>query len=162
MTISPSQKIYPCLWFNTQAEDAAKFYTSIFPNAKIGAISRYGEGAPFPAGTALTVKFQIEGAEFLGLNGGPHYTLSPAISFVINCETQDEVDFYWEKLAEGGRYDQCGWLTDQFGVSWQVVPRMLGELMESGNGKKSGAMMGALMQMKKLDIAGLKKAYDEG
>lgn len=157
-----SQKIYPCLWFDRQAEDAAQFYTSVFPNSTIGATTRYGEGAPLPAGTVLTVRFKLDGVDFLALNGGPYYTITPGISFVINCETQDEVDHYWEKLAEGGRYDQCGWLADQFGVSWQVVPTILGQLMESGNGKKSAAMMGALMQMKKLDIAGLKKAYDAG
>ncbi|MBL7649244.1 MAG: VOC family protein [Candidatus Hydrogenedentes bacterium] len=162
MTIIPSQKIYPCLWFDHQAEDAAKFYTSIFPNSRMGSITRYGEEAPLPAGTVLTVRFQIEGADFLGLNGGPHYTLSPAVSFVIGCDTQEEIDYYWEKLGAGGRYDQCGWLADQFGVSWQVVPVMLVKLLEGGNGRKTGAMMGALMEMVKLDIATLQKAYDEG
>lgn len=162
MTITPSQKIYPCLWFDHQAKEAAQFYATIFPNSMIGASTYYGEGAPLPAGTLLTVRFKLDGVDFLALNGGPHFTITPGISFVINCGTQEEVDHYWEKLAEGGHHDQCGWLTDQFGVTWQVVPKMLGELLEGGNGKKSGAMMGALMQMKKLDIAELKKAYDEG
>lgn len=115
-----------------------------------------------PAGTVLTVKFRLEGVDFLGLNGGPHFTLSPAISFVINCDTQEEVDAYWEKLGAGGRYDQCGWLTDKFGVTWQVVPSVLGRLMELGDNRKTGAMMGALMQMVKLDVAALQKAWDEG
>jgi len=162
MTIIPSQKIYPCLWFDHQAKNAAEFYTSTFPNSKLGSIYYYGEGAPLPAGTVLTVKFQIEGAEFLALNGGPHFTITPGVSFVIGCETQEEVDYYWEKLGEGGRYDQCGWLTDKFGVTWQVVPAMLGRLMELGDGRKTGAMMGAMMQMVKLDIATLQKAWDEG
>lgn len=162
MTIMPSQKIYPCLWFDHQAEDAATFYTSTFPNSKMGAITRYGEGAPLPTGTVLTVTFQIEGADFLGLNGGPHYSITPGVSFVIGCEDQEEVDYYWEKLGDGGRYDQCGWLTDKFGVTWQVVPTMLGRLMAIGDGRKTGAMMGAMMQMVKLDIAGLQKAWDKG
>ena len=162
MTINPSKKIYPCLWFDHQAEDAAKFYTSTFPNGKLGGITHYGEGAPLPAGTVLTVTFQLEGAEFMALNGGPHYSITPGVSFVIGCEDQEEVDYYREKLGDGGRYDQCGWLTDRFGVTWQVVPTMLGRLMELGDGRKTGAMMGAMMQMVKLDIAALQKAWDEG
>jgi predicted 3-demethylubiquinone-9 3-methyltransferase (glyoxalase superfamily) len=162
MNITPTQKIYPCLWFDHQAEDAAKFYTSVFPNSTMGSITHYGEGAPMPAGTVLTVKFHIEGVEFMGLNGGSYYTITPGVSFVINCDTQEEIDHYWSRLGEGGRYDQCGWLADQFGVSWQVVPRIIDTMMESGDGKKIGAMMGALMQMVKLDIAALQKAYDEG
>lgn len=162
MTVTTSQKIYPCLWFDHQAEDAARFYTSVFPNSRMGSITHYGEGAPMPAGTVLTVKFHIEGVEFMGLNGGSYYTITPGISFVINCDTQEEIDRYWELLGEGGRYDQCGWLADKFGVSWQVVPRMMDAMMDSGEGRKIGAMLGAMMQMIKLDIAALQKAYDEG
>jgi predicted 3-demethylubiquinone-9 3-methyltransferase (glyoxalase superfamily) len=162
MNITPSQKIHPCLWFDHQAEDAARFYTALFPNSTLGTITHYGEGAPMPAGTVLTVTFYLEGVEFMGLNGGPHYTITPGVSFVIHCDTQEEIDHYWARLGEGGRYDQCGWLTDKFGVTWQVVPRIIGTLMASGDAKKSGAMMGALLQMIKLDIAALQRAYDEG
>ena len=162
MTVTPSQKIYPCLWFDSQAEDAAKFYTSIFPNSKIAGTTHYDEGGPLPAGTVLTVKFQIEGAEFMALNGGPYYTITPGISFVINCDTQEEIDRYWVQLGAAGRYDQCGWLSDKFGVTWQVVPAILGRLMQLGDARKAGAMLSALRQMVKLDIAALQKAWDEG
>jgi predicted 3-demethylubiquinone-9 3-methyltransferase (glyoxalase superfamily) len=155
------QKITPFLWFNNQAEEAVKFYTSIFKNSKAGQITRYGEGGPGPKGTVMIATFQIEGQEFIALNGGPHFTFSPAISFVINCETQQEVDEYWDRLSQGGQIQQCGWLTDRFGVSWQVVPTALGKLMSDPDPVKKGRVMQAMMQMVKLDIAGLERAYQE-
>ena len=153
------QIITPCLWFDTQAEEAVRFYTSVLKNARIGTISRYGEGAPLPAGTALTVSFTLEGQEFLALNGGPMFTFTPAISFVVNCTSQAEVDTYWEKLSEGGRKDRCGWLQDKYGVSWQIVPTVLGEMMQDKDPAKSGRVMQAVLTMDKLDIAALEAAY---
>jgi predicted 3-demethylubiquinone-9 3-methyltransferase (glyoxalase superfamily) len=151
--------ITSCLWFDTQAEEAAQFYTSIFKNSKIGAISRYGDGAPMPKDTALTVSFQLNGQDFLGLNGGPHFQFSPAISFVVNCETQQEVDEYWEKLSAGsGKEGRCGWVTDKFGLSWQIVPTILPQLMQGPNSQR---VMQSLMQMGKLDIAALEKAAEQ-
>jgi predicted 3-demethylubiquinone-9 3-methyltransferase (glyoxalase superfamily) len=123
------QKITPFLWFDTQAEEAANFYVSVFKKAKINGISRYGEAGPGPAGSVMVAQFQIEGQEFLALNGGPMFTFSPATSFVVNCETQEEVDYYWEKLSEGGKTDQCAWLADKFGVTWQILPTVLSTLM---------------------------------
>lgn len=153
------QKITSCLWFDTQAEDAAKFYTSIFPNSKIGKTSRYGEGGPGPAGSVMTIEFELDGQKFLGLNGGPIFTFTEAISFIVSCETQDEIDRYWTRLtADGGAPVQCGWLKDKFGLSWQIVPTVLAELVGSGDGARAGRVMGALMKMVKLDIAGLKAA----
>jgi predicted 3-demethylubiquinone-9 3-methyltransferase (glyoxalase superfamily) len=150
------QKITPCLWFDGQAEDAARFYTSIFKRSKIGSITRYGEGAPMPKGTALVVPFTLEGQAYIALNGGPHYKFTPAISLSVDCKTQKEVDFYWDKLcAGGGQPGPCGWLTDRYGVSWQIVPTVLPKLLY---GKKAGPVMGAMMQMSKLDIAALQKA----
>lgn len=156
----PIQKITPFLWFDHQAEEAAGFYTSIFPNSKIAKISRYGESGPGPAGSAMTVDFQLDGQSFVALNGGPHFKFTEAVSFVVACESQDEIDFYWDKLSAGGAEVQCGWLRDKFGLSWQIVPTVLSELV-GGDPKKANAVMKALMSMKKLEIRGLKQAYDE-
>lgn len=152
--------ITPFLWFDGKAEEAARFYTSIFKGSKLGTISRYPEGSPAPAGTVMTVSFQLEGQEFVALNGGPQFRFTPAISFVVNCETQQEVDELWEKLSEGGAEVQCGWLTDRFGVSWQIVPTILGRLMEGSDRARSQRVMQALLKMKKLDIGALQRAYD--
>jgi predicted 3-demethylubiquinone-9 3-methyltransferase (glyoxalase superfamily) len=160
------QKITPCLWFDNQAEEAAKFYTSIFKKSKIGNISRYGkEGYEIhgrEAGTVLTIDFELEGQRFTGLNGGPVFKFNEAISFVVQCNTQKEVDYYWEKLSEGGdeKAQQCGWLKDKYGVSWQIVPDVLGELVGDPASEKSQRAMKAMLQMKKIDIEGLKKAYE--
>lgn len=150
--------ITPCLWFNDNAETAANFYVSVFKNAKINAVSHYGEGAPMPKGTVLTVDFTLNGQNFTALNGGPVFQLSEAVSFMIPCETQEEVDHYWEKLtADGGKAVQCGWLKDKFGLSWQVVPSILPKLM-TGDPARAARVMGAVMKMVKLDIAALEKA----
>lgn len=156
----PIQKITPFLWFDHQAEEAARFYVSIFGNSEINKVVRYSEAGPGPAGSAMTVEFQLEGQTFVALNGGPHFKFTEAISFVVNCETQDEVDAYWEKLSAGGPDMQCGWLKDRFGVSWQIVPTVLPKLLGSPDRKKSAAVMKALMAMKKLDIQALQKEYD--
>ena len=153
------RKITPFLWFDDKAEEAANFYTSIFKNSKILNIARYGEAGPGPKGTVMTVTFQLEGQEFMGLNGGPHYTFSPAISFFVNCETQAEVDELWAKLSAGGREDKCAWLTDKFGVSWQIVPKALLELIQDKDPVKSQRVFKAMLQMTKIDIEGLKRAY---
>ena len=159
------QRITPCLWFDRQADDAAKFYTSIFKNSRIGAISRYGEAGReihgMPAGTVLTVAFELDGHSFTALNGGPQFTFNEAISLQVNCDTQQEIDHYWNRLSEGGdpRSQQCGWLKDQFGLSWQVVPTVLPRLMTDPDPKKSERVMTALLQMKKLDIAALERAH---
>ncbi len=158
------QKIVPHLWFNDQAEEAVNFYVSIFKDSRIGHIARYGEdGAKIsgrPKGSVMTISFEIEGQEFFALNGGSVFTFSPAISFFVNCDSQEEVDQLWEKLSEGGEQQQCGWLKDKFGVSWQIVPMVLGELMQDKDPAKSENVMKALLQMKKLDIEALKRAYD--
>lgn len=161
----PMQKITPFLWFDGQAEEAANFYASIFRNSAVGEIARYGEaGAEAsgrPKGTVMTVAFQLSGQEFVALNGGPHFKFTEAVSFVVNCESQEEVDYYWEKLSEGGeeKAQQCGWLKDKYGVSWQIVPGALGEMMRGGDPEKSERIMKALLQMKKIDIEGLKQAF---
>ena len=160
------QKITPCLWFDNKAEEAANFYTSIFKNSKISNITRYGkEGYEIHGreeGTVLTVDFEIEGQRFTGLNAGPVFKFNEAISFVVHCKTQKEVDYYWEKLSEGGdeRAQQCGWLKDKYGVSWQIVPEILSELVGNPASEKSQRAMKAMLQMKKIDIEGLKKAYE--
>jgi len=156
----PIQKITPFLWFDQQAEEAASFYTSIFPNSKINKVVRYPEGSPGPAGSVMTVEFQLEGQPFVALNGGPHFKFTEAISFVVNCQTQEEVDHYWEKLPADGGEVQCGWLKDKFGLSWQIVPTMLIELLDGPDPEKSGRVMKAMLTMKKLDIAALRQAYD--
>ena len=154
------QKITPFLWFDNNAEEAVIFYTHIFNNSKIGIISRYGENAPMPLGTVMVITFTIEGQDFTALNGGPQFTFSPAVSFVINCDTQEEIDHYWNRLSAGGSTKQCGWLQDKFGVSWQVVPAILSELMKGGAAKASNVMQ-ALWKMDKLIIADLEKAYNQ-
>ena len=159
------QKITPFLWFDHQAEEAVNFYTSIFKNSKIVNVARYGEaGAEVsgrPKGTVITVAFELEGQEFIALNGGPVFTFSPAISFVVNCQTQKEVNKLWEKLSEGGEIQECGWLRDKYGVSWQIVPAVIGEMMTDPDPGKSERVMKALLRMKKIDIDGLKKAYEQ-
>ena len=158
------QRITSFLWFDSQAEDAAKFYTAIFKGSKIGGVSRYDEegakAAGRPKGSVMTVPFELEGQAFTALNGGPHFQFSGAISFVVNCETQDEVDYFWEKLSAGGQEVQCGWLTDRFGVSWQVVPTVLVELLQDKDPEKSKRVMAAMLKMKKIEIAALKRAYE--
>ena len=154
------QKIKTFLWFDNQAEEAVNFYTSIFKNSKVGKVSRYGDAGPGPKGAVLTASFVLDGQEFIALNGGPKYKFTPAISFVVPCETQQEIDHYWSKLSAGGRTDQCGWLADKFGVSWQVVPTLLGQLMSDKDSQKSERVMKALLQMTKLDIDALKSAYE--
>lgn len=156
----PIQTITPFLWFDHQAEEAANFYTSIFPNSKIIKVVRYGEAGPGPAGTAMTVAFQLDGQAFVALNGGPHFQFSEAISFVVNCQTQAEVDRYWDRLSAGGTQVQCGWLKDRFGVSWQVVPTALSDLLSDPEPARSQRVMKALMTMKKLDIQALKQAHE--
>ena len=159
------QKISPFLWFDDKAEEAANFYVSVFKNSKIGGITRYDEeGAKAsgrPKGTVMTVEFQLEGQEFTALNGGPHFKFTEAISFVVNCETQEEVDEFWEKLPEGGEKSRCGWLKDKYGLSWQVVPTVLGELFQSKDAERSERVMKAMLQMDKLDIKTLKQAYEQ-
>ena len=154
------QTITPFLWFDTEAEQAASFYTSIFPNSKIVKTVRRGEGMPGPSGV-LTVAFELGGQSFVALNGGPHFKFTEAVSFVVNCDSQQELDAYWEKLSAGGAEVQCGWLKDKFGLSWQVVPRILPELLSDADPAKSVRVMKAIMTMKKLDIAALQRAYDE-
>ncbi|MSQ05811.1 MAG: VOC family protein [Dehalococcoidia bacterium] len=159
------QKIIPHLWFDNQAEVAAKFYVSIFKNSRIGSITSYGKaGAEVsgrPKGSVLTVTFQIEGQEFVALNGGPAFTFSPAISFLVNCETQQELDELWDKLSEGGEKVQCGRLTDKYGVSWQIVPAALGEMLQDQDAERYERVMKALLQMVKIDMDGLKRAYEQ-
>lgn len=157
----PIQLITPFLWFDYQAEEAATFYTSIFPNSKVGKVVRYGESGPGPAGSAMTVEFQLDGVTFVALNGGPIYKFTEAISFVVNCQTQDEVDAYWEQLSAGGTEVHCGWLKDKFGLSWQIVPTVLPKLLSDPNPEKSGRVMQAMMAMKKLDIHVLQQAHDQ-
>jgi len=158
------QNIYPCLWFDGNAEEAANFYTSIFKNSKIGSISRYGKDASKasgqPLGSAMVVMFQINGQDFMALNGGPQFKFTEAVSFVVNCETQEEVDHYWEKLSAGGKIHRCGWLYDKFGLAWQIVPTALAKLLSDPDPGKTNRVMQALLQMDKLNIAALRKAYD--
>ena len=160
------QKITPFLWFDDNAEEAVRFYLSIFNGSKIVHVARYGEaGAEVsgrPKGSVMTVAFELEGQEFIALNGGPMFTFSPAVSFVVNCATQEELDKLWEKLSEGGETQECGWLKDKYGVSWQIVPTVLGELMSDPDPARSQRVMKAMLQMKKLDMEGLKKAYAQG
>ena len=155
------QKITPFLWYDNQAEEAANLYCSIFKNSKVGSVVRYGDAGPGPKGTVMIVSFQLAGQEFTALNGGPRFKFTEAISFVVNCETQEEIDHFWEKLtADGGQESMCGWLKDKFGLSWQIVPTDLPRLMQSGDAKKSERVMQAILQMKKLNIAKLKEAYE--
>ncbi|MDZ4715616.1 MAG: VOC family protein [Cytophagales bacterium] len=152
-------KISPCLWFGNNAEEAVNFYVSLFDNSKITSITRYGKDGPFPEGTVLTIGFQLEGLPFLALNGGPAFQFNEAVSFVITCDTQDEIDIYWKTLSEGGVEQRCGWIKDRFGLSWQVVPDMLSKMM-AGDPASSSRMMQALLKMVKLDIAVLQAAYE--
>ncbi|MGW0043067.1 VOC family protein [Rhodococcus sp. NPDC003348] len=155
------QKITPCLWFDSQAEDAAAFYTGIFKNSSIGEISRYGEGMPKPAGTAMTVAFTLNGQDFTALNGGPEFSFTEAISFQVDCADQAEVDEYWDALtADGGQESQCGWLKDKFGVSWQIVPSALPVILGGPDPAGAQRAVAAMMQMRKIDIGVLQKAYD--
>jgi predicted 3-demethylubiquinone-9 3-methyltransferase (glyoxalase superfamily) len=154
------QKITPFLWFDNQAEEAMNFYISVFDNAKVLRIVRYGDVGPGPKGTVMTANFLIEGQEFVALNGGPAFTFSQAISFVVNCTTQEEIDTFWEKLSEGGEKQQCGWLKDKFGVSWQIVPGVLAEMLGDADPQKSQRVMKSLLPMGKIDIKKLKQAYN--
>ena len=149
--------VTPCLWFDTEGEDAANLYTSVFPNSKILDISRYGEAGPRPAGTVMTVSFELDGQKFLALNGGPEFTFSEAVSFQVSCKTQDEVDAFWSKLSEGGEEGPCGWLKDKFGLSWQIVPTALPELLGDPDKEKSQRVMAAMLKMKKIDIGELEQ-----
>lgn len=153
------QKITPFLWFDSQAEEAVNFYISIFEESWLININRYGAGGPVPEGTVMTVKFVIEGQEFVALNGGPQFAFTEAISFVVNCETQEEIDYYWDKLSEGGEEQGPGWLKDKYGLSWQIVPTILQEMMNDEDPLKSQRVMGAMMKMYKLDIKALEQAY---
>ena len=155
-------KITPFLWFDTQAEEAAQLYVSIFNNSKIVNVTRYGEAGPGPKGSAMTVAFELDGQPFIALNGGPHFKFTEAISFSVDCKTQEEVDKYWQKLSEGGQEVQCGWLKDKYGLSWQINPTILGEMLSDPDPQKSKRVMEAMLKMKKIDIAGLKRAYDLG
>jgi predicted 3-demethylubiquinone-9 3-methyltransferase (glyoxalase superfamily) len=154
------QKITPFLWFDGNAEEAMKFYTSIFKNSKIGEIRRLGDAGPGSKGSVTTGRFQIEGQDFMVLNGGPVFKFTPAISFFVDCETQQEVDELWEKLSAGGETMQCGWLKDKFGVSWQIIPKDLGELLGDKDAQKSQRVMKAMMKMIKIDVEGLRRAYN--
>jgi len=160
------QKVTPCLWFDSQAEEAVKFYVSIFKNSKIGTVTRYGEAGAeasgMPKGTVMTVTFQLEGQEFMALNGGPVFKFNEAISLIVNCETQEELDRLWEKLSEEGdeKAQQCGWLKDKYGLSWQIVPAALGEMLQDKDPRKTENVMKALLQMKKIDMKALEQAYE--
>jgi predicted 3-demethylubiquinone-9 3-methyltransferase (glyoxalase superfamily) len=154
------QDITTCLWFNGQAEEAMNYYVSIFKNSKTLSVNRYGKGAPAPEGTVITATFELNGRRFTALNGGPQYKFSPATSFVVNCETQDEVDYYWDKLVAGGKPSKCAWLDDKFGVSWQIVPKQLMELISDPDPVKAGRVMQAMFKMSKIVIADLQQAYD--
>jgi predicted 3-demethylubiquinone-9 3-methyltransferase (glyoxalase superfamily) len=153
------QKITACLWFDGEAEEAARFYASIFRNSRVGRIARYGEGGPRPKGSVLTVEFQLGGQKFLALNGGPQFKFTEAVSFIVNCETQKEVDRMWDELSAGGEAVQCGWLKDRYGVSWQIVPTILGRMISDPDPARVDRVMQAVLRMKKLDIKALKAAY---
>jgi len=155
------QKITPFLWFDNQAEEAINFYVSIFKNSKVLSMSRYGDAGPGPAGTVMSASFQLEGQEFMALNGGPDHKFSEAISLFVNCETQEEVDKLWNQLSEGGEEGPCGWLKDKYGLSWQVIPTALGELLGDRDPVKSQNVMKAMLQMSKIDIKALQRAYEQ-
>ena len=152
------QKITSCLWFDTEGEEAARFYTSVFPNSRIVEVARYGEAGPRAAGTVMTVTFELGGQKFVALNGGPEFTFNEAISFQVSCETQDEVDAFWSKLSDGGEEGPCGWLKDRYGVSWQIVPTRLPELLSDPDQEKSQRVMRAMLEMKKIEIDALERA----
>jgi len=155
------QKITPFLWFDDKAEDAMNFYISIFQNSKVLSVTRYGEAGPGQKGSVMSATFQLEGQEFYALNGGPHYSFTPAISLFVNCETQEEVDEYWAKLTEGGKEVRCGWLLDKFGLSWQIIPTALGQMLGDKDPAKASRVMNAMLQMVKIDINRLKEAYNQ-
>src|SRR3954467_6555485 len=157
---SPMQKIIPNLWFDTQAEEAATFYTSVFQNSRIVSRTHYTQAGPRPAGTVMTVEFELDGQRFVGINGGPEFTFDEAVSFQIDCETQDEVDYYWERLSQGGQEGPCGWLKDRYGLSWQVVPKGMDELFADPDPQRAERAMRAMLGMRKLDIAALHSAAD--
>jgi len=150
------------LWFDHQAEEAMNFYVSIFKNSKVGRVTRYGEAGPGPKGTVMSATFQLDGQDIFALNGGPHFTFSPAVSFFVNCETQQEVDELWEKLSAGGKKERCGWLKDKYGLSWQIIPSALGKMLGDQDAEKAKRVMQAMLQMDKIDIKGLQQAYDRG
>ena len=152
------QKITPFLWFDDKAEEAMNFYVSIFKNSKVGKLRRYGEAGPGPKGSVMSAQFQLEGQDFIALNGGPHFSFTPAISLFVDCKTQKEVDELWEKLSAGGEKGNCGWLKDKYGLSWQIIPSALGEMLSDPDPAISQSVMKAMMQMKKIDIEGLKRA----
>ena len=154
------QKITPFLWFDDKAEEAVNFYASIFKKSKIGIVSRYGEAGPGPKGSVMSVTFRLEGQEFMALNGGPHFKFSPAISFFVHCKTQEEVDDLWERLSAGGEKQRCGWLKDKYGLSWQIIPTALGEMLNDKDAGKSARVMKAMLQMDKIDIKKLKQSYE--
>ena len=154
-------KISPWLWFDKEAEEAATFYVSIFKDSKVLDVRRYGDEGPGPAGSAMTVTFELEGQEVTALNGGPHFKPNEAFSFFVNCDSQEEVDEYWAKLTEGGEESQCGWLKDRYGFSWQIVPTRLGDLLGDEDPEKAGRVMNAMLQMKKIDVAALEAAYND-
>jgi predicted 3-demethylubiquinone-9 3-methyltransferase (glyoxalase superfamily) len=154
------QNIASCLWFDGRAEEAARFYTGIFRNSRIGDVMYYGEAGPGPAGSVLCVMFELDGAEFIALNGGPEFQFSPAVSFFVKCETQAEVDDYWARLLDGGTPQQCGWITDRFGVTWQIVPTALGRMLQDKDAARSRRVMEAMLKMVKLDLGELERAYN--
>ena len=154
------QRIVPNLWFDTEAEEAAEFYISVFKNSRVRHVARYTEAGPRPAGTVMTVEFELDGQRFVGINGGPEFKFDEAVSFQIDCETQEEIDYYWERLTEGGKESQCGWLTDRYGLSWQVVPTGMEELFSDPDPTRAERAMKAMLGMKKLDIAALRSAAD--
>lgn len=156
------QKITPCLWFDTQGEEAAEFYVSVFDNSRITQVSRYGEAGPGTPGSVLTVAFELDGVPFTALNGGPVFTFNEAVSFQVSCESQEEVDHFWSRLSEGGEEGQCGWLKDRYGVSWQIVPTALPELLGDHDPERARRAMEAMLGMKKLDIEGMRRAAQEG
>jgi predicted 3-demethylubiquinone-9 3-methyltransferase (glyoxalase superfamily) len=155
------QKITPFLWFDNQAEEAVNFYISLFKNSKVNTTKRYGDAGPGPKGSVMIVSFQLEGQDFIALNGGPSFKFTPALSLYVDCETQDEVDQLWENLSAGGRKDRCGWLQDKYGLSWQIIPRALQQLMSDPDPKKSASVMQAMLQMDKIDIEALKRAHEK-
>ena len=154
------QRISPNLWFDTEAEEAAAFYVSVFPDSRIVALAHYPEGAPGPAGSVMTVTFELDGQRFVGINGGPQFTFDEAVSFEITCQTQEEVDHYWERLSDGGKEGPCGWLKDRYGLSWQVVPAGMEELFADPDPSRASRAMSAMLQMGKLDLAALRRAAD--
>ena len=155
------QKITPFLWFDGNAEEAVNFYVSLFKNSRVVNMSRYGDGGPGPKGTVMSATFELNGQEFMALNGGPHFTFTPAVSFFVKCETQQEVDELWERLSAGGKKERCGWLKDKYGLSWQIIPNALGQMLQDKDPAKSQRVMKAMMGMDKIDIQGLKQAYEQ-